>query len=328
MNEQLGGVDSQIRDAASRPGRGAATLSEPACAAARAHFTAVGELLGTAQHAVPRAAGDCDKAERAAATHITELTARRNERIARLSNRIVAAMGEFRRQYPVETSELDDSADSADGYRELHKRLTDDDLPRFRDQFKTYLNQNTIRDIAGFQSQLNKQAAVIRERITTINSSLVGVDYNPGRYIRLEAQPTPHTDIRDFRADLRACTDDAVSGEDSDQYSEQKFLQVSRIIERFRGPRGNDRGRPDMDPVRHRRAELVYVLGVRTVAGGRHRVRALRGLGRQVRRAEGEARLHDPRRLPCLPVQAGVGCGQVADVPVRGHRRGVRPRFG
>ena len=64
------------------------------------------------------------------------------------------------------------------------------------------------------------------------------MDYNPGRYIRLEPLPSPHADIRDFRADLRACTDDAVSGEDSDHYSEQKFLQVSRIIERFRGREG------------------------------------------------------------------------------------------
>ena len=118
------------------------------------------------------------------------------------------------------------------------RRLTGDDLPRFRRQFKTYLNQNTIRDIAGFQSQLNKQAELIRQRIATINTSLVGVDYNPGRYIRLEPLPSPHGDIRDFRADLRACTDDAVSGEDSDHYSEQKFLQVSRIIERFRGRDG------------------------------------------------------------------------------------------
>jgi uncharacterized protein YPO0396 len=105
-------------------------------------------------------------------------------------------------------------------------------------RFKTYLNQNTIRDIAGFQSQLNKQASVITDRIATINRSLVDVDYNRGRYIRLEAQITPHEEVRSFRADLRACTDDTVSGEDSDQYSEQKFLQVSRIIERFRGREG------------------------------------------------------------------------------------------
>ena len=131
------------------------------------------------------------------------------------------------------------------GYRELHARLVDDDLPRFQEQFKRYLNQNTIRDIAGFQSQLNKQAELIRDRVDVINESLADVDYNPGRFIRLEAQPTPDTDIRDFRADLRACTDDAVSGDVSDQYSEQKFLQVSRIIERFRGREGQteaDRG--------------------------------------------------------------------------------------
>jgi uncharacterized protein YPO0396 len=238
VNEELGGVDSRIRDASNGLAEARATLGEPGCAAARGLFAAIGDLVGRSGQARPSAAGDCDKAEREAAAQITELAARRTERKARLSNRIVAAMGEFRRQYPVETSELNDSPDSADGYRELHKRLTHDDLPRFREQFKTYLNQNTIRDVAGFQSQLNKQAEVIRDRIATINASLIGIDYNPGRYIRLEAQPTPHADIRDFRADLRACTDDTVSGEDSDQYSEQKFLQVSRIIERFRGREG------------------------------------------------------------------------------------------
>ena len=33
----------------------------------------------------------------------------------------------------------------------------------------------------------------------------------PGRYIRLEPELTPNTEIRDFRSDLRACTDNAVS---------------------------------------------------------------------------------------------------------------------
>jgi len=148
-------------------------------------------------------------------------------------------MQAFRSQYPVETSELDNAIESAHGYRELHKRLIDDDLPRFQRTFKTYLNQNTIRDIAGFHSLLTKQADLIRDRIDTINASLVGVDYNPGRYIRLEPQRTSHMEIKEFQADLRACTDSAVSADpDDDQYSEQKFLQVRRIIERFRGREG------------------------------------------------------------------------------------------
>jgi uncharacterized protein YPO0396 len=238
VDGELGGTETRQRAAEGVLREAREILAEEACGPARAQFAAIGELLAGIGQPRPGTAAACDRAETAAGTEIAGLAAKRGERLSRLSNRIVAAMGEFRRQYPVETAELDDATESADGYRELHNRLVGDDLPRFRQQFKTYLNQNTIRDIAGFQSQLNKQAEMIRDRIATINSSLVGVDYNPGRYIRLEPLPSPHADIRDFRADLRACTDDAVSGEDTDHYSEQKFLQVSRIIERFRGREG------------------------------------------------------------------------------------------
>ena len=152
--------------------------------------------------------------------------------------RAVGKMREFRQRYPVDATELDDSIDAAAEYRRLHDRLRDDDLPRFEADFKAYLNTNTIRDIATFQSQLNKQLDLISSRVTIINESLVSIDYNPDRYIRLETTPTPNVEIREFRRDLRACTDDSLPGEDTDQYSEQKFLQVKRIIERFRGREG------------------------------------------------------------------------------------------
>ena len=217
-----------------------AVLSDPACDPARAHFPAIGGRLGQPPLASLPADSPprCDRVENAAREHLTAAIDKLTARQTSLGNRIVARMGDFRAAYPVETAEFDDSVLSARGYRDLHQRLTRDDLPRFQAQFKTYLNTNTIRDIAGFHSQLGKQRELIRERVATINESLIGVDYNPGRYIRLEPLTSPHADIRDFRSDLRACTDDAVSGESSDHYSEQKFLQVSRIIERFRGREG------------------------------------------------------------------------------------------
>jgi uncharacterized protein YPO0396 len=238
VQQRLGSVDSEIARAERIRGEVSATLADPDCEPARVHFEAITSLLTQGTTVPPSTAEACDKAENAASERISTLIDRRTTRRTALGNKIVSLMGEFRAAYPVETGELDAAVEAADGYRELHQRLTDDDLPRFQQQFKTYLNQNTIRDIAGFQSQLNKQAEVIRQRIDTINESLVGVDYNPGRYIKLEAQPSPHVDIRDFRSDLRACTEGAVSAEASDQYSEQKFLQVSRIIERFRGREG------------------------------------------------------------------------------------------
>jgi uncharacterized protein YPO0396 len=234
----MGGVRTSIGAAERVLSEAGEVVAEAPCEAARVLFDGIARLLADAGQQPPSAAAACDRAESAASTVVADLTGKRGDRLARLTGNIIRAMTEFRGQYPVETCELSDDVESADGYRALHDRLVSDDLPRFTQQFKTYLNQNTIRDIAGFQSQLSKQAELIRDRIATINASLVGVDYNAGRYIRLEPIPSPHTEIRDFRAELRACTDDAVSGVETDQYSEQKFLQVSRIIERFRGREG------------------------------------------------------------------------------------------
>jgi uncharacterized protein YPO0396 len=155
-----------------------------------------------------------------------------------IAQRAIGAMSNFRTRYPQETADFDVSLASGGEYRELHRRVADDDLPRFEKDFKNYLNQNTIRDIASFAAQLNKQEKLIRERIDTINRSLVDIDYNENRYITLVAESTPNVDVRQFRTELRACTDDVIGSGQGDQYSEQKFLQVKGIIERFKGREG------------------------------------------------------------------------------------------
>lgn len=154
-----------------------------------------------------------------------------------LGIRIVRMMSAFRTAYPQETAELDDALASATEYRALHDRVATDDLPRFEREFKVYLNQNTIRDIANLSAQLNKQEEIIRHRVETINESLHGIDYNDGRYIRLVPDRTPNTEIREFRDELWACTDNVMGG-DTEQYSETRFLQVKRIVDRFKGREG------------------------------------------------------------------------------------------
>lgn len=92
--------------------------------------------------------------------------------------------------------------------------------------------------MANFQSQLARERQTIKERIERINQSLRQIDYNPGRYIELEAQTSPDPEIRDFQSELRACTEGSLTGSEDIQYSEVKFLQVKAIIERFRGREG------------------------------------------------------------------------------------------
>lgn len=192
------------------------------------------EALGEHQLTVE----SCDNREQDTRQWLQNRIDAEDHKLKRLRDKVLTAMMAFREEFKLETAEIDASMEAAFEYEKLLEKLKADDLPRFEERFKNLLNENTIREIANFQSQLHRERQTIRERIDFINESLTRIDYNPGRYIRLEAQPTPDADIRDFQGELRACTEGAITGSDDTQYSETKFLQVRAIIERFRGREG------------------------------------------------------------------------------------------
>lgn len=192
------------------------------------------EALG--EHAL--SVESCDNRERDMRDWLQKKIDAEDKKLERLREKIIKAMQEYRNKYSLETKEVDASVDAADEYRTMLGQLQADDLPRFEARFKELLNENTIREVAGFQSQLVREQQTIRERIERINGSLEQIDYNPGRFILLEIQDNPDVEIRDFKQELRACTEETLTGSDDEQYSEAKFLQVKGIIERFRGREG------------------------------------------------------------------------------------------
>jgi len=180
----------------------------------------------------------CDSRERELRDVLQTRMDAEGKALARLGEKIIKAMAAFNDAFKLETDEFDASLEAAFEYRGLLERLNADDLPRFEARFKELLNVNAINEIAGFSGQLARQRETIKERIGRINASLRRIDYNPGRYIVLEFQSSPDPEIRDFQAELRACTADTLAGSEDAQYSEAKFLQVKAIIDRFRGREG------------------------------------------------------------------------------------------
>jgi uncharacterized protein YPO0396 len=232
--QEIGKLSEDRKRAQAGAAEAARILGEPSAETAARHYDALAARVGR-----PPARTDACATEEA--QHYRALTAEAEAvggKAEQLVRRIITRMTEFRRKHPVDTVDLDDSVAAADEYRALRERLLDDDLPRFEAAFKDYLNTNTIRDIAGFHSELNKRVELIGSRIDTINESLVGIDYNPGRYIRLEESPTPNQEIRAFRDELRRCSDGSIGADDTDQYSEEKFLLVKALIGKFRGREG------------------------------------------------------------------------------------------
>ena len=236
LEKEVGGLESRLDR--TRGGLGTA----------RAELEAAGDLLATAREQYADLAArftapvedpdDCERSARDASDDLTRLMDRLQQQMNGVATAAQQQMTAIKQQWPAVTTEMDASIAAAGEYRALRDRVRRDDLPRFAAEFKHQLNTNTIRELAGFATWLRRQSDDIRERVGQINDSLGAIDYSPGRFIRLVVEPTVNTDVRQFRDDLRAVTRGALEG-DSDQYSEQRFLDVKRLIDRFRGREGH-----------------------------------------------------------------------------------------
>jgi len=192
------------------------------------------EALGEHQLSVE----NCDNHERHVIGWLQKRIEAEKEHCEQLKVNIHKAIYRFKDLFKAETAEMDDKIEALPEFERLLQALQHDNLPRFEERFKELLNRNTINEIAHFNAQLARERETIKERVEVINQSLQVLDYNPGRYIRLLAGVNSDVEIRDFQQDLRACTENALSGSEDEQYSETKFLQVKAIIDRLRGREG------------------------------------------------------------------------------------------
>lgn len=231
-------AEQKKTDAEAQRAQTQTTLDEPGSAAHAACFPTLDGVRAQALGEHQLTVESCDNRERDLRDWLQKQIDAEDLKLKRLRDKIIQAMAAYKEAYKLETAEVDANLEAAFEYQEMLRSLQADDLPRFEARFKELLNENTIREVANFKSQLDRERETIKERIARINESLTQIDYNAGRYIVLEAQATPDADVRDFQTELRACTEGALTGSDDAQYSEVKFLQVRRIIERFRGREG------------------------------------------------------------------------------------------
>lgn len=64
------------------------------------------------------------------------------------------------------------------------------------------------------------------------------IEYSPGTYIRLNCDRSMDAEVREFNADLRACVGETLGGANDEVYTEAKFIQVKKLIDRFNGREG------------------------------------------------------------------------------------------
>jgi uncharacterized protein YPO0396 len=232
----LGRIESELERLEARRAREHGALAgvpDAELAAARDRYPAIAARVGK------RSASAADELDALRASLTGELTKEiesAQREAAGYTTALLHQMGEVLRRWPELAQETDASIAAIGEFRRIHERVKTDDLPRFEAEFKRQLDTEAIRDLAGFNHWLKRQAEEIRERVHTINEALSAIDYNPGRIIELVAEPTPNTEIREFRAELRAATSDLLGDADD---AGQRFERVRSLISRFRGREGS-----------------------------------------------------------------------------------------
>lgn len=233
LDQEIGEVrtrrDQDTQDRESLQGDAAAVDERLAPALLELERTQVGDALSIK---------NCAKVERDLRDALQSKIDSADRALKTVAGRIVNAMGDFRRDWPLLSQDFDVAVEAGHEYRSLLQQLVTDDLPRFEENFKQQLNTNAIKNMVGFSNHLNVAMEAIRRRVGIINDSLRDIAYQPHTYIKLEQTITQDADIREFRAQLKACTEDAVTGSGDDHYSEAKFLQVKEIVGRLAGRPG------------------------------------------------------------------------------------------
>jgi uncharacterized protein YPO0396 len=154
-----------------------------------------------------------------------------NEQIKAISSKIISLQDNYISTFPVLAKELFVGIDSSNEFIEKLDELKKDNLPKWQKRFKELLKEKTIQHIVMLQNLLEKSTNAIKDKISAINRSLSDIEYSDGTFIELVATSSINKEIKEFKQTLKEITTGSI--DENNSYSEQKFLQIKSLIERF-----------------------------------------------------------------------------------------------
>lgn len=174
-----------------------------------------------------------------------DITYQRDE-TSRIERQIIRNMGIFkegnediREKYPdwtADTVNLEPDVSYLNEYRAIYDRIRAEDLPKYKQRFKQYMNKQMAYDVINFREMFHRRIREIRESIREINQSLKEIDYNtnPGTYIMLTEKNENDIRIRDFKEKLeKAIPDVAKLAREDEQELEFAFNNIRELIEKL-----------------------------------------------------------------------------------------------
>ncbi|MBY0544159.1 MAG: ATP-binding protein, partial [Gammaproteobacteria bacterium] len=138
---------------------------------------------------------------------------------------------EFKRRWPVESSDMDATLASAPDYFAKLTRLESDGLPAHEQRFFELLQNQSHQNLAALSTLLNQARKAILERMELVNTSLSQAQFNAGTYLHIDATDRQLAEVREFRHEISQALSHAWS--DDREFAENQFLILRKMVEKL-----------------------------------------------------------------------------------------------
>ncbi|MHA7880160.1 MAG: ATP-binding protein [Saccharospirillum sp.] len=248
----LGGLKAQRDDAAKRCAELATQVGEG--------LSEDEQALGDAHFTTPN--GDqydrLDALERALRAELEQQIGKLQKQLSRLEQDLIRQMNGAKGKDTGALTESGTEIRDIPHFLERLRVLKEEALPAKLERFLNYLNQSSDQGVTQLLAHIQNEVTVIEERIADLNITLQRVDFQTGRYLRLEPKRVTHESLRTLEKAQRHLRAAALK----DDQGESHFKALAHLVQLLRHASDNKRtvgARALLDP-RYRLQFEVSVL--------------------------------------------------------------------
>ncbi|WP_230492843.1 ATP-binding protein [Martelella alba] len=140
-----------------------------------------------------------------------------------LNGELIRRMSDAKRVDTGALSEAGTDLDDIPTYLQRLQELTEEALPEKLNRFLDYLNRSSDDGVTQLLSHIEHEVLMIEERLSELNETMFRVDFQPGRYLRLDTKKVAHESLRTLEKTQRQLN--AARFVDDDGESHYKALQ-------------------------------------------------------------------------------------------------------
>jgi uncharacterized protein YPO0396 len=148
---------------------------------------------------------------------------------------IETRFADFKRQWPMDASDMDTSLACASDYFAKLTRLETDGLPAYEQKFFELLQNQSHQNLAALSTYLNDARKAILERMELVNESLSQAPFdqnaNQRTYLRIDASDRQLAEVREFKQEIQQALSHAWS--EDRNFAETRFRALRRLVDRL-----------------------------------------------------------------------------------------------